>query len=432
MAVSRSTRGVSNVSSGTCPEGHAETEARPENLSRIVGDSLRCLTCKLDYLRIGGKWISKPIPYMAEDRATPAPAAPPATAQLPEALSELELLRAQVAATKRTRLTLSTAVGAALGAVGAQLLSTDAEMIFAPIRRFAASIPPGFLAKVGEALHEAMGSMDDTPTQPESPQAKRAAIGDENDITCYDFVVYDHTSDAKYLAVQTRIVEALNQSVGPGSPFDRIHGTFGSVRIGDLGKLDRIEDEIAIHVRYELPEAPGAAAYHSVTNGVPDIEVALNGSASLTEGFSSVSVDMDHEIKELLKDVGANGWKENGKGIMRAEEVSDMVQNTFYLAPNGVALSNFLRPAAWIPGAKGPWDFLGLMTSADDYSHGYDIEASAPTNVHDVQGKRVFAACVSDEGVALRIVGVVSEAQKQKQMHWTSRTYRRGFRHTAT
>jgi hypothetical protein len=199
-----------------------------------------------------------------------------------------------------------------------------------------------------------------------------------------------------------------------------------AMRVGS--ESDRAPNEIAVHFRDTLPGAPGALAYHTVTAGVPDIEVGVDLFEGLTSGADPMSVGVDHEIKELLGDIGANGWKDRQDGsTMDAEELCDFVQNTFITAPSGVQISNFVKRAFFIPGAPGPWDQLGAMSSQYDVSHGYGITATPPSTTAQIGGMRESEdVMLGMKSPRIQVVGSLTVKQAIRKSHELSRTMRRG------
>ncbi len=181
------------------------------------------------------------------------------------------------------------------------------------------------------------------------------------------------------------------------------------------GPHDRKSDEIAVNFRDTIPEAPTALAYHTVTNGIPDIEMGCDLFDNLLDESGMLS-GLSHEILELLRDEGANGWKDTYKGFMNAEELCDFVQNTGYRAKAGGWVSNFVRANFFVPGSKGPWDFMGLMKDQDDYSNGYGVRCDPSSNVSQVHG-------MQQPSKGVHTVGVI-----KKKIHPWSRSYRRGVR----
>jgi len=202
--------------------------------------------------------------------------------------------------------------------------------------------------------------------------------------------------------------------------------------------VERLPNEIAINFRDSIPEAPGALAYHSVTNGVPDIEIGVDLFSTLTTGVESVSSGVSHELLELLGDIGANQWADldDGSGKTRAHEMCDPVQNTGYDGAGGVSVSNFVLPSYFIPGAAAPYDFLGVMPSPTDLSHGYEIQATAPTDAAQVDGEEATPPTTPTGArpEAARRLAVLAgadkltELQKRRKAGRYSRTYRRGVR----
>lgn len=238
----------------------------------------------------------------------------------------------------------------------------------------------------------------------------------------FSFVLYDFTTDKTpdhlrpVTSFRRMIAAALEQIQGPMA---REYGSVICSFRHALSADDRIRGEIAINFRDEIPEAPGALAYHQVTDGVPDIELGCDLFSSLVDDSESISGGFTHEISELLGDPGANEWADKGNGLMAAKERCDVVQNTGYLARNGVWVSNFLRQSYFIPGSDGPWDYLGVMKSQDDISNGYEIQARSPTQVEQVNGLVLH-------GSWARAVENLSELALKRKAKHHSRTARRG------
>lgn len=249
----------------------------------------------------------------------------------------------------------------------------------------------------------------------------------------YAFVFVDHTTSATPTAMRPapifqKLIDALLEQIN--GPYAASHGAVTcNFRIAS-GPEDRQPGEIACNFRDTIPEAPDALAYHTVTNGIPDIEIGVDLFSSLTDEGESVSGGVSHEILELLGDAGANEWADlqDASGQTRARENCDAVQNTGYFAENGVWLSNFVLPSYYIPGAIGPYDALGVMTSQTDLSHGYEIRATAPTDAGAVQGSHARLGQHVTHGKEVFAVGTITDAQKKRKSHPYSRTHRRGVR----
>jgi hypothetical protein len=191
--------------------------------------------------------------------------------------------------------------------------------------------------------------------------------------------------------------------------------------------------DVAMNFRDTL-DVQGALAYHMVVGGVPDIEIGCDLFASLGDEGEAMSQGAGHELLEMLLDPGANLWEDMTTGLMRAKEACDTVQNTGYKSSNGLWMTNFLLPAAWVPGAPGPWDYLAVMQSQDDWSKGYEIQAAPPSAENQVGGMKapgrlgesighhVFGSVFAKAGVEL------SSMQLARKRSRYSRTYRRGVR----
>lgn len=223
--------------------------------------------------------------------------------------------------------------------------------------------------------------------------------------------------------VQALVAALQEQSID----FGQVYGMPSiALRVGSTS--DRDASEIAINFRDDLPDAPGALADHSDASGVPDIEVGCDLFESLNDAGDSIASGVSHEILETLHDAGANGWaeKQDGSGLMGALETADPVQNTYYKTSGGVYVSNFVLPNYFIPGASGPWDKLGVMQSVTDFSHGYEIQAGAPTSTSQAGGMRGLAI---HHGKPVFIVGAeLTPKQLKRKSGQHSRTSRRGVR----
>lgn len=192
---------------------------------------------------------------------------------------------------------------------------------------------------------------------------------------------------------------------------------------------NRKPSEIAINFRDTIA-VQGALAYHQVTNGVPDIEIGVDLFTDLTSTSESVSGGVSHEVLETLGDMGANGWKDKGNGIMGAEEVCDPVQNTGYQTSNGVYVSNFVLPSYFIPGAVGPWDQLGVMKSQTDLSNGYEIQTQSPTSFSQAMTKPGWGHTLNSMikgGAKPKYDGTLSRIQRLRKSSPFSRAARRGL-----
>jgi hypothetical protein len=207
-----------------------------------------------------------------------------------------------------------------------------------------------------------------------------------------------------------------------------VNATF---RVGS-GPSDRATNEIAVNFRDTL-SVQGALAYHQVVNGVPDIELGADLFDGVLTGTWPTSVGGSHEILETLGDAGANGWKDRQdcSDEQDAEELCDFVELTNYPGAGGVPVSNFLRPSFFIPGASGPWDYLGVMTAQYDVSHGYGIQIASPGSETQIGGavpRPRLGERTLPSGHQIHCIGKLTAAQRKRKSHPYSRTYRRGVR----
>lgn len=247
----------------------------------------------------------------------------------------------------------------------------------------------------------------------------------------YKIVLLDHTTDATPAAMKPAgsfqgFIDAWIEQVDNVFGNEHGHVPLDGIRIGSAPD-DRQPDEIACNFRDTIPEAPGALAYHTITNGIPDIELGVDLFSSLTDQGESLSSGGSHELLEMFLDPGANRWADKATGMMAALEACDVVQNTGYAASNGMFVSNFLCRSYFNPGASGPYDYLQAMSSADDISNGYEIQAISPTNVSQVGGeldesKRMIYRTAPTHR------GILSGKQRKQKKHPYSRAYRRGLR----
>jgi len=163
-------------------------------------------------------------------------------------------------------------------------------------------------------------------------------------------------------AVLNHIAEAVQDQVN--QEFAAEWGAKATIRVG-ASTIDIQAGEWAYGFVPELPDAPGASAYHDVTGkGVPFALCAVTTCGSLL-GPTGVSVDVSHEILETAGDEGANQFANDNNGLLHAVEMCDAVEVQTYgkTCKDGtvVQVSNWLLRSWFTPGAAGPYDY---MTSA--------------------------------------------------------------------
>lgn len=135
---------------------------------------------------------------------------------------------------------------------------------------------------------------------------------------------------------------------------------------------------------FDHSDQQGALGYHSRTPaGAPYLRVfwedILSDGGTLTSGNISLSCCLSHEICETTVDPPANRYADRGDGKEEALEACDRVEDRSYAksvpgyGPT-IAVSNFLRQAAFDPGASAPYDFLGELSFFDQTAdEGYCI-----------------------------------------------------------
>jgi hypothetical protein len=235
----------------------------------------------------------------------------------------------------------------------------------------------------------------------------------------YAFVLVNQSTvtDAQYGGALTdALLEQIGQSVVEqiASDVSPVWGGAGTtIRVGKPDGSDVLPTEVACFIQDTLQNAPGAAAYHDrLPNGAPVAYFAREDNNSILSGSGALSVDVSHEILETIGDPGANRWADYGDlSSSKALELCDQVQNTVY-SVGSVSVSNFLLPAAFDPGAPGPWDFLKVMPNGDDYSNGYMIVRQATQ-----------ASDATPGALGVRVLG--TPKRTQKRMRHASRFNRR-------
>lgn len=187
-----------------------------------------------------------------------------------------------------------------------------------------------------------------------------------------------------------------------------------TVRVSPDGK-DVQSYEVACALVDDLPNAPGAVAYHSVDGSeVPVIYLALNECNAVTSGADSVSSALSHELAETIGDFSVNLWADDGQGNEWAHELCDAVQEwTFTI--EGITVSDFVLPSFFAPGSLAPWNYGATQG-------GQAVAGPFATAPGGYQVKR------SSGGGETQVDGVIRGARLAKKRHPTSRTYRRGAR----
>jgi hypothetical protein len=145
----------------------------------------------------------------------------------------------------------------------------------------------------------------------------------------------------------------------------------------------------------EIPEAPGALAYHYVQDsGVPAGKIGVKVTQQAGDSVSSAT---SHEAVELQCDIFCGSWSySNRLRCLVATEACDPVQSQSYtIAVGGSAIevSNFVTPYYFADNALGnPVDQLGKLKGPFEIAHGgYQIQMKGGA-VHNVFGAEVSPA----------------------------------------
>jgi hypothetical protein len=203
-----------------------------------------------------------------------------------------------------------------------------------------------------------------------------------------------------------RVAAACSQQLATdAAPF---HGGGYEVVAADLAK----DGQSTFAIVWQLLNAPGAEAYHDWQSG---LIIAFEG-LSTCSSLDDVSQGISHEILEILGDPGCNAWVDDTEGAEWARELCDATQGDGYVI-DGIRVSNFLLPAFFEPGAKGPYSFLGT-TGKDPVSApfttapgGYQIRRDSGTGETQVFGQ------IMTKRPALRIVSPISRSYRRLQQH---------------
>ena len=259
--------------------------------------------------------------------------------------------------------------------------------------------------------------------------------------TCW--VLIDETNGAKCsngevltASALASMAEAVNAQLN--NEFAAEYGGAVTVRVG-AGPTDIGTGEYAYFFVPELPQAPGASAYHDDVNGRPVSYCAVTTCASLL-GVDGVSVDVSHELCEAQGDPGCNRLLDDEVGQVHADEKCDAVemQSYSYTCKDGtvVQLSNFLLLSWGVPGAAGPYDYMtqaGLsgavapvapMATASGEGGNYQIVAPFQDSTEGQETASEDPEATPKLGKRKGMAHIVGKRRKGAP-HWTSRAARR-------
>ena len=197
--------------------------------------------------------------------------------------------------------------------------------------------------------------------------------------------------------------------------------------------------ESAFAILPDLPQVPGAIAYHDVDGtGVPVAFDAITLSDSLTGPGNSLSVAVSHECLEAGGDPACNRWRDNLQGAEFVEEECDAVESETYpiTLDNGamVYVSNFVLPAFFTPNAPGPYDYMNLVSPSTNGPSlpfqtapgGYQDTRTTGSDEHQVQAT-LYAHPTTGALRSTPWPGTRAARRVAKRAHPSSRQSRRGL-----
>lgn len=183
----------------------------------------------------------------------------------------------------------------------------------------------------------------------------------------------------------------------------------------------------------EDKNVPGALAYHEDPNAIPDAVVMVKTfekytgkhGADLYYGPGGVLTGATHEWLEMLGDLWCNGWSVNwDTGQAVANENSDPVESSDYPVTatdrlghrQPAHVTNFVLPAWFNNGSKGPFDFLHHL------SYPFEIDHGGYCVVADLSNESQIAAD-KGHGQLVRIAGKVPTTGGYRSMRRFGLTY---------
>lgn len=217
---------------------------------------------------------------------------------------------------------------------------------------------------------------------------------------------------AQLVAIAAACTTQLNRDVGPHWAPGEGHEVTVATSPTGLPASDYVMSFVD-----ELPDAPGAIAYHDVNGaGVPVLYLALSLCATVLSGSDSVSVAASHEFIETIGDPVCNLWADGGDGREYCRELCDAVESAFYNVTvtdseghtQSVAVSDFVLPQFFnVQNKGGAYSFLHTAKSPFETTHGgYQIVRAADGQPSQVTNDR-------------------QRLMAKKRTHWSSRANRR-------
>src|SRR5258708_3507974 len=154
------------------------------------------------------------------------------------------------------------------------------------------------------------------------------------------------------------------------------------------------------------PDTSGALGYHDVDpDGQPYGRVfctpTLDDGGTILSGPNSISCTISHEAGETALDPDVTAWSQLPNGDLEAFELCDRVEAISY-DHNGVALSDFLLPAAFrARDTDTQFDYMVQLTNARDIApDGYRIIMSGGNVSQDFGSERAKAKFLASKAKA--------------------------------
>lgn len=199
-------------------------------------------------------------------------------------------------------------------------------------------------------------------------------------------------------------------------------------------------NEVPIHIRPTISEAPGAIAYHTVNGvGVPDIEDGFDLSDTIFNPGGALTA-WSHEIVETIVDPGTNEICTNAlQSEGYAKEAADPVEAFSYTitTPSGASgnVSDFVLPSYFVPNSAGPYSFMVAKGLLAPSAGPPEPLTCAPASGGDYQitmnslGPEAQVTAMAAGNLRKVTAQGHPEARRlAKKRHPSSRAYRRGLR----
>ena len=163
--------------------------------------------------------------------------------------------------------------------------------------------------------------------------------------------------------VRPRVLERVERAVAEQSLVVRRYWQTPCIRFGPGGW--------PLTIVPKMPAIPGEPAGVAGVHGYgPAGDIGTAGPWLLAETYGASaeawSENFSHEVIEVIVDPNVNRYID-GTLVEPCDPVEDQPG---YQAANGIWLSDFVFPAWFVSGSRGPWDYLRLTRGPGDLSNG--------------------------------------------------------------